>query len=72
MDPTAPLKIVGELAGLLQLAVPPAVKLCHRKMRNGQIESIDKDLEEGTTQLMDCWSLIPEDRKADIERRFLL
>ena len=73
MDPViTPIKITGELASLLQLTVPLAVRLLRKHTRNEQIKAIDKDLEEGSTMLMDCWSFITPERREDIERKFLM
>ena len=73
MDPTiTPVKITGELASLLQLTVPLAVRLLSKSTRNEQIKAIDNDLEEGSTLLMDCWSFIPAERRGAIERQFLM
>ena len=55
MDPIiTPLKITGELAGLLKLTVPLAVRFLRKHTRNKQIKGIEKDREEGSTLLMDC------------------
>ena len=73
MDPViTPIKITGELASLLQLTVPLAVRFLRKNTRKERIKAIDKDLEEGSTLLMDCWSFIPAERQVDIERQFLM
>ena len=73
MDPAiTPVKITGELASILQLTVPLTIRLLRKHTRNEQIKAIDKDLEEGSTLLMDCWSFITLERQVDIERKFLM